>query len=167
MKLIVRTSSTFTWKMVSTADLISGLVARRSTRKVSSCRASCDSSLATRAFSVITGDLMMSHTVLIFSGRLLFRIRLLSHTAVALLVLRVSTGVPFPRLRVEQFRQLIDSRTREYYAVVIEQVIDVEAVAIDDLRSAHVPRREQQIVVLKRINDQRLVLREAQRRERL
>ena len=34
MKLIVRTWSTFTWKIDSTADLISGFVARRSTRKV-------------------------------------------------------------------------------------------------------------------------------------
>src|SRR2546430_1109878 len=51
--------------MDSTADFISGLVARRSTRNVNSCLVSCDSSFATRAFSVITGDLMMSQTVLI------------------------------------------------------------------------------------------------------
>src|SRR5919106_6782062 len=51
--------------MDSTADLISGLVARRSTRKVSNWCVSCDSSFAASAFSVITGDLMMSQTVLI------------------------------------------------------------------------------------------------------
>src|SRR5687767_3661902 len=51
--------------MLSTADLISGLVACRSTRNVSNCRVSCDSSFAASAFSVITGDLMMSQTVLI------------------------------------------------------------------------------------------------------
>src|ERR1700730_11346782 len=50
--------------MLSTADLISGLVAFRSTRKVNSCWVSCDSSFATSAFSVITGDLMMFQTVL-------------------------------------------------------------------------------------------------------
>src|SRR5687767_5929839 len=51
--------------MVSTADLISGFVALRSTRKVNNWFESCDSSLAASAFSVITGDLMMSQTVLI------------------------------------------------------------------------------------------------------
>src|SRR5215218_5174525 len=51
--------------MVSTADLISGLVARRSTRNVNNWCDSCDSSFAASAFSVITGDLMMSQTVLI------------------------------------------------------------------------------------------------------
>src|SRR5215510_10242521 len=51
--------------MVSTADLISGFVALRSTRKVNNCCVSCDSSFAASAFSVITGDLMMSQTVLI------------------------------------------------------------------------------------------------------
>src|SRR6185436_125816 len=54
--------------MDSTADLISGFVARRSTRNVNNCSLSCDSSFATRAFSVITGDLMMSQTVLIFQS---------------------------------------------------------------------------------------------------
>src|SRR5687767_4152624 len=52
--------------MVSTADLISGFVALRSTRKVNNWCVSCDSSLAASAFSVMTGDLMMSQTVLIF-----------------------------------------------------------------------------------------------------
>src|SRR4026207_1250466 len=54
--------------MVSTADLISGFVALRSTRKVNNCCVSCDSSLAASAFSVITGDLMMSQTVLILAS---------------------------------------------------------------------------------------------------
>src|ERR671912_370584 len=53
--------------MLSTADLISGFVARRSTRKVNNWPVSCDSSFATSAFSVITGDLIMSQTVRMFT----------------------------------------------------------------------------------------------------
>src|SRR5215208_7143497 len=69
---MVRTVSTWTLKMRSTADLISGLVAFTSTRKVRSWRPSCDSSLATSAFSVMTGALMTSQIVLIVLRRLLF-----------------------------------------------------------------------------------------------
>src|SRR5919112_5957895 len=69
---MVRTVSTWTLKMRSTADLISGLVAFTSTRKVRSCRPSCDSSLATSAFSVMTGALITSQIVLIVLRRLLF-----------------------------------------------------------------------------------------------
>src|SRR5215210_8666286 len=99
--------------MRSTADLISGLVAFTSTRKVRSCRPSCDSSLATSAFSVMTGALMMSQIVLIFLRRLLF-LRVL---CAGLCGRRV--GDP---LRVELRLQNGGGRARQHQLLVVEHV---------------------------------------------
>src|SRR5215207_3209330 len=71
---MVRTVSTWTLKMRSTADLISGFVAFTSTRKVRSWRPSCDSSLATSAFSVMTGALMTSQIVRMLRRLLFLRV---------------------------------------------------------------------------------------------
>src|SRR5215218_7701341 len=121
---MVRTVSTWTLKMRSTADLISGFVAFTSTRKVRSWRPSCDSSLATSAFSVMTGALMMSQIVLIFLRRLLF-----------LRVLFAGPGggrVGGP-LRVELRLQNRGGGARQHELLVVEHVVDVDAVSADDL----------------------------------
>src|SRR5687767_3003734 len=125
---MVRTESTSTLKMRSTAVLISGFVAPRSTRKVRSWRPSCDSSFATSAFSVMTGALMMSQTVLIL-GRLL---RL--GVVVARLGLRPLAGRAALAIRVERPRDLLGSSAREHELLVIEHVVDVEARSADHLR---------------------------------
>src|ERR1044071_5864035 len=114
---MVRTESTCTLKMRSTADLISGFVAFTSTRKVRSWRPSCDSSLATSAFSVMTGALMMSQIVLIFLRRLLF--------------LRVLFGLAggFGRgllIGAELRLEGLGGRARHHELLVVEHVVDVE-----------------------------------------
>src|SRR5919107_3063935 len=102
---MVRTVSTWTLKMRSTADLISGFVAFTSTRKVRSWRPSCDSSFATSAFSVMTGALITSQIVLIFLRRLLFLRALFARVAG-----RGLGGL----LRVELRLQLRDGRARQH-----------------------------------------------------
>src|SRR5215203_1184792 len=140
---MVRTVSTWTLKMRSTADLISGFVAFTSTRKVRSWRPSCDSSLATSAFSVMTGALMTSQIVLIFLRRLLF--------------LRVPLGRPGGGpLRVELRLQNGGGRARQDELLVVEHVVDVDAVGADDLRRLHVARGEDEVVVVDAVDDQRL-----------
>src|SRR5215213_8919010 len=120
--------------MRSTADLISGFVAFTSTRKVRSWRPSCDSSLATSAFSVMTGALMTSQIVLIFLRRLLF--------------LRVLLRAGLAR----------GGRARQHQLLVVEHVVDVDAVGADDLRRLHVARGEDEVVVVDAVDDQRLPL---------
>src|SRR5215208_871250 len=102
---MVRTVSTWTLKMRSTADLISGLVAFTSTRKVRSWRPSCDSSLATSAFSVMTGALMTSQIVRITLRRLLF-LRVLFGGALA--------GRGLHRLRIKLRLQGDGGRARQH-----------------------------------------------------
>src|SRR5215210_6899711 len=153
---MVRTASTWTLKMRSTADLISGLVAFTSTRKVRSWRPSCDSSLATSAFSVMTGALMTSQIVLIVLRRLLF--------------LRVLFGLAPGGGRgllvgAELRLQGLGGRARHHELLVVEHVVDVDAVGADDLRRLHVARREHEVVVVDAVNDQRLPF-EPERRER-
>src|SRR5919202_669290 len=108
---IVRTESTCTLKMRSTADLISGFVAFTSTRKVRSWRPSCDSSLATSAFSVMTGALMTSQIVRMFLRRLLF-------------LRALFRGRLFRRggslLRVELGLQGFGGRARQHELLVVE-----------------------------------------------
>src|SRR5215210_8584985 len=120
---MVRTVSTWTLKMRSTADLISGFVAFTSTRKVRSWRPSCDSSLATSAFSVMTGALMMSQIVLIFLRRLLF-LRVL---------LGLARGFRGLLLRPELRLKSLGGRARHHELLVVEHVVDVDAVGADDL----------------------------------
>src|ERR1044072_1056075 len=141
--------------MRSTADLISGFVALTSTRKVRSWRPSCDSSFATSAFSVMTGALMMSQTVLMTLRRLLFLRALFG-------------GRLFARgglLRAERRLQGFGGRARQHQLLVVEHVVDVDARGSDDLRRLHVARGEQEVVVLDGVNDERLAF-EAERRER-
>src|SRR3954463_14054656 len=103
--------------MRSTADLISGLVALTSTRKVRSCRPSCDSSFATSAFSVMTGALITSQIVLIFLRRLLF-LRALFGGLVR------PGGVRL--LRAELRLQGFGGRARQDELFVVEHVVDVD-----------------------------------------
>src|SRR5947209_7519246 len=138
---MVRTESTRTLKMRSTADLISGFVAFTSTRKVRSWRPSCDSSLATSAFSVMTGALMTSQIVLIFLRRLLF-LRARPRLALGLFGRDGRARL----LRVELRLQLLGGRAREHELLVVEHVVDVHAGRADYLRSAHVPRGELVVV---------------------
>src|SRR5919107_5501665 len=140
---MVRTVSTCTLKMRSTADLISGLVAFTSTRKVRSWRPSCDSSLATSAFSVMTGALITSQIV-----RMLRR----------LLFLRVLFGLALGGLPVGAELRLegLGGRARHHELLVVEHVVDVDAVGADDLRRLHVARREHEVVVVYAVNDERL-----------
>src|SRR5215213_1206241 len=153
---MVRTASTWTLKMRSTADLISGFVAFTSTRKVRSWRPSCDSSFATSAFSVMTGALIMSQTVLMTLRRLLFLRALLGGRVVA-------RGGVRP-LRVELRLQLFGGRARQHELLVVEHVVDVDAARADHLRRLHVARGEQEVVVLDGVNNQRLAF-EAERRQ--
>src|SRR5215213_7021831 len=134
--------------MRSTADLISGLVAFTSTRKVRSWRPSCDSSFATSAFSVMTGALIMSQTVLMTLRRLLFLRALLGGRVVA-------RGGVRP-LRVELRLQLFGGRARQHELLVVEHVVDVDAARADDLRALHVARGEQEVVVVDGVDDERL-----------
>src|SRR5215218_7958383 len=138
---MVRTVSTWTLKMRSTADLISGLVAFTSTRKVRSWRPSCDSSLATSAFSVMTGALMTSQIVLILR-RLLF-LRVLFPRA-------LRAGGP---LGAELRLQGRGGRARQHQLLVVEHVVDVDAVRAHDLRALDVARGEQEVVVVDRVDD--------------
>src|SRR5215217_6827374 len=98
--------------MRSTADLISGFVAFTSTRKVRSWRPSCESSLATSAFSVMTGALMTSQIVLIFLRRLLF-LRLLFGLA---------RGFRGLLLGAELHLESLGGRARHHELLVIEHV---------------------------------------------
>src|SRR5919107_2116017 len=150
---MVRTVSTWTLKMRSTADLISGLVAFTSTRKVRSWRPSCDSSLATSAFSVMTGALMTSQIVRMLR-RLLF-LRVLFGLA------RGFRGLP---VGAELRLQGLGGRARQHELLVVEHVVDVDAVGADDLRASDVARREQEVVVVDGVDDERLA-REAERRQ--
>src|SRR5919107_3915794 len=150
---MVRTVSTWTLKMRSTADLISGLVAFTSTRKVRSWRPSCDSSLATSAFSVMTGALMTSQIVRMLR-RLLF-LRVLFGLAGGFRGLPVGA-----ELRLEG----LGGRARHHESLVVEHVVDVDAVGADDLRRLHVARREHEVVVVDAVDDQRLPV-EPERRE--
>src|SRR2546423_304334 len=144
--------------MRSTADLISGFVASRSTRKVRSCRPSCDSSFATSAFSVMTGALMTSQIVLIRLRRLLF---------LRVLFLALSGRSRSARLlRVERGLQLLRSRARHDEFLMVEHVVDVHAACTDDLRAFDVSRGEQEVIVVNRVNDERLAF-ESKRRNRL
>src|ERR1044071_6900939 len=143
---MVRTESTCTLKMRSTADLISGFVAFTSTRKVRSWRPSCDSSLATSAFSVMTGALMTSQIV-----RMLRR----------LLFLRVLLGLAggFGRgllIGAELRLEGLGGRARHHELLVVEHVVDVDAVRADDLRRLDVARREHEVVVVDAVDDERL-----------
>src|SRR5215218_9972581 len=117
---MVRTASTWTLKIRSTADLISGFVAFTSTRKVRSWRPSCDSSLATSAFSVMTGALMTSQIVRITLRRLLF-LRVLGRG-----LFRPGRGVRL--LRVELRLQGFGGRARQHELLVVEHVVDVDSV---------------------------------------
>src|SRR5436305_9497986 len=103
--------------MRSTADLISGFVASRSTRKVRSWRPSCDSSFATSAFSVMTGALMTSQIVLIRLRRLLF----LRALGFALFSRRCAARL----LRVQLCLQLLGSRARHDELLALKHVGDV------------------------------------------
>src|SRR5215207_1081651 len=143
--------------MRSTADLISGFVALPSPRKVRSWRPSCDSSFATSAFSVMTGALIMSQTVLMTLRRLLFLRALLVGRALA------RGGVRL--LRVELRLQLLCGRARQHELLVVEHVVDVDPGGADDLRALHVARGEQEVVVLYRVDNQRLAA-EAEHAER-
>src|SRR5918912_25208 len=111
---MVRTESTWTLKMRSTADLISGFVAFTSTRKVRSWRPSCDSSLATSAFSVMTGALITSQIVLIFLRRLLFLPVLFRGVLVGGRALPVGA-----ELRLQGF----GGRARHHELLVVEHVV--------------------------------------------
>src|SRR5918993_2657744 len=153
---MVRTASTWTLKMRSTADLISGFVAFTSTRKVRSWRPSCDSSLATSAFSVMTGALMTSQIVRMLR-RLLF-LRVLSPGRL------FRRGGRSPRRRVELRLQGLGGRARQHELLVVEHVVDVDAVGADDLRRLHVARGEHEVVVVDVVDDQRLPF-EPERRE--
>src|SRR5687767_2717347 len=144
---MVRTVSTCTLKMRSTADLISGFVAFTSTRKVRSWRPSCDSSLATSAFSVMTGALMTSHIVLIALRRLLFL-----RAALGGRLVRARRGP----LRVELRLQGLRGRARQHEPLVVEHVVDVDAVRPHDLRALDVARGEQEVVVVDGVDDERL-----------
>src|SRR5215212_11736250 len=143
---MVRTVSTWTLKMRSTADLISGFVAFTSTRKVRSWRPSCDSSLATSAFSVMTGALMTSQIVLIVLRRLLF-LRVLFGLAGGF------RGLP---VGAELRLQGLGGRARHHELLVVEHVVDVDAVGADDLRRLDVARREHEVVVVDAVDNQRL-----------
>src|SRR3712207_2440200 len=140
--------------MRSTADLISGFVALTSTRKVRSWRPSCDSSFATSAFSVMTGALMMSQTVLMTLRRLLFLPALLGRL--------FAGGVGL--LRVELRLQLFGGRARQHQLLVVEHVVDVDAARADDLRALNVARGEQERRVVDAVDDKRLAL-DAERAE--
>src|SRR5829696_5439652 len=153
---MVRTASTWTLKMRSTADLISGFVAFTSTRKVRSWRPSCDSSLATSAFSVMTGALMTSQIVLIALRRLLF---------LRVLFARPLGGSGRSLLRVELRLQYCGGRARQHQLLVVEHVVDVDAVGAHDLRALHVARGEHEVVVVDGVDDERLPL-EPERGER-
>src|SRR5215213_1006244 len=131
--------------MRSTADLISGLVAFTSTRKVRSWRPSCDSSLATSAFSVMTGALMTSQIVRMLR-RLLFLRLLFGPTLGGRGLLRGA----------ELHLQGLGGRARQHELLVVEHVVDVDAVRADDLRGLHVARGEQEVVVLDGVDDERL-----------
>src|SRR5215207_517001 len=141
---MVRTVSTWTLKMRSTADLISGFVAFTSTRKVRSWRPSCDSSLATSAFSVMTGALMTSQIVLILRRLLFLRV---------LFPGRFRAGGVRP-LRVELRLQSLGGRARQHQFLVVEHVVDVDAVRPDDLRALDVARGEQEVVVVDGVDDE-------------
>src|SRR5215207_3942964 len=143
---MVRTVSTWTLKMRSTADLISGFVAFTSTRKVRSWRPSCDSSLATSAFSVMTGALMTSQIVRMLRRLLFLRV---------LFAGRGGRRVGDP-LRVELRLQDFGRRARQHQLLVVEHVVDVDAVGADDLRRLHVARGQDKVVVVDAVDDQRL-----------
>src|SRR3712207_5119190 len=142
---MVRTSSTWTLKMRSTADLISGFVAFTSTRKVRSWRPSCDSSLATSAFSVMTGALMTSQIVRIGLRRLLF---------LRVLFRGVLVGGRGLLLGAELRLEGLGGRARHHELLVVEHVVDVDAVGADDLRRLDVARREHEVVVVDAVDDE-------------
>src|SRR5215207_6259296 len=142
---MVRTVSTWTLKMRSTADLISGFVAFTSTRKVRSWRASSDSSLATSAFSVMTGALITSQIVRMLRRLLFLRVLLDLARGSRALLLR-------PKLRLEG----LGGRARQHELPVVEHVVDVDAVRADDLRRLDVTRREHEVVVVDAVDDERL-----------
>src|SRR5919205_3112533 len=151
---MVRTVSTWTLKMRSTADLISGFVAFTSTRKVRSWRPSCDSSLATSAFSVMTGALMTSHIVRMLRRLLFLRV-----------LLRFAGGLGALPLGAELRLKGLGGRARHHQLLVVEHVVDVDAVGADDLRRLDVARGEQEVVVVDAIDDERLPV-EPERGER-
>src|SRR5215467_12259237 len=131
---MTRTSSTFTPNIFSTARFISGFVARLATFKVSICRLlparpiDSGSSFIVKAFSVITGPLITSHTLSIEAFLLL----------------------------AQPLIQLADRLPGQGQALVGQYLKDVQPVCRNASHIAQVPRRQVKIRIVRRVYNQRL-----------
>src|SRR6185369_14693278 len=62
----------------------------------------------------------------------------------------------FALAAAEQLLELVCRFTRKHELVVIEQIVDIQTEAVDHFRVAQVARRQQKVLVIERIDDQRL-----------
>src|SRR6185369_8289675 len=66
----------------------------------------------------------------------------------------------------KQLLELVCRFTRKHELVVIEQIVNIQTEAVDHFRVAQITRRQQKVLVIERVNNQRLST-ESELRQRL